>query len=58
MVSASEIIRALGMSPKAWNNLTTKLRNADDTLSKSLADIGVRYTVKRTGKTQRSYLAR
>lgn len=57
-VSASEIIKALGMTAKAWNNTTTKLRNTDDPLTKALADSGVRYFVKRTGRTQRSYLAR
>ncbi len=57
-VPASTIKRDLGMAPNAWKDLTKKLRDPESSLSQTLTGAGVRYLVKRTGKTQRAYLVR
>lgn len=57
-VSASDIRKALGMSPKAWEKLTVKLRDAGSELSKALEAVSVRYAVMGNGKRLRAYLVR
>lgn len=57
-VSASDIRKTLGMSPQAWKEMTKKLRDADNTLSKALTLVGVRYLVKGAKRGARVYLAK
>ena len=48
-LSASVVRQELGIQPRTWTNLTTKLKDPANDLTSKLAEVGVRYEVERRG---------